>query len=229
MKYAIILTLIVLHYEFSAQCTMHNANARGAVSENLTQYESTGNSGLDLLFANQVKLVLTIFSLDAVDMYFYDDWRSYNAQAVDKPFGIDIVTFGLGMIRSKRREFAQRPDQACIALVAHEMAHVKQFACDRGVSRLPDWKQELHADFLSGYYMGYKWRIELATEAEAETFFDLFFSIGDNAFSSPGHHGTPAQRKRAAMKGWHYGKLLTPILKAYDDGIDFVSQFSLGG
>lgn len=226
MKTFLFIPLILIAHMIHGQCMVQRLASPGQNWESeFKQFETTGNRSLDKFFVRQIHLALVVFSLNAVDMYFYDDRNDHNAVAIYSA-GLDVVSFGLGIIESKRREFALHPDQPCAALVAHEMGHIKQYSRGK-LADLKTFQKELHADFLAGYFMGYKWRIELATKAEAESFFNLFFSIGDNAFNSSTHHGTPTQRRRAAMIGWEYGKLLRPIDEVYDEGIRIVSQFQI--
>lgn len=60
---------------------------------------------------------------------------------------------------------------------------------------------ELEADFFASYYMTHKRGATYNWKRVAQ-FFELFFQIGDCGFSSPGHHGTPAQRMAAARAGY---------------------------
>ena len=48
---------------------------------------------------------------------------------------------------------------------------------------------ELHADFLSGFYMGGK-----DSAIDLKPYTDAFFNIGDYGFTEPDHHGTPEEK-----------------------------------
>ena len=94
-------------------------------------------------------------------------------------------------------------------ILAHEWAHQIQF------NNYADWYPggaadnapeatrytELEADFLAAYYMTHK-RGATYNWKRVEEFFTLYFQIGDCGFTSPGHHGTPAQRMAAAQLGY---------------------------
>ncbi|MFH6604036.1 hypothetical protein ACEZ3G_11150 [Maribacter algicola] len=99
-------------------------------------------------------------------------------------------------------------------IMAHEWGHQLQFN-KRGAWEYPgvdlsdeaeDTRStELEADFITGYFLTHKrggtynwWR--------AEEFLNLFFGIGDCAFTNPGHHGTPIQREAAAYQGYLLAK-----------------------
>lgn len=209
------------------QCTIY-ANASGvSTSGHSPLYETTGSSVLDKVFVTETALSLDAFVLPKVDLYFYDDSSSPNAYAHNGP-SVGQVVFGLQLIERFRSQFPNNFHAACAAVVAHEMAHIKQFQLGH-LEDLEEYQLELHADYLAGYYIGYQYAIELANERDADTFFDVFFSLGDDDFFSEDHHGSPSQRKRASIAGWNKGKLLLPISKAFYQGKLFVKEFVRGG
>jgi len=61
---------------------------------------------------------------------------------------------------------------------------------------------ELMADAMSAYYLTHKRGAALNRKRVAQ-FLEVFFNIGDCAFTNPGHHGTPNQRLRAAEFGFN--------------------------
>ena len=60
---------------------------------------------------------------------------------------------------------------------------------------------ELMADAFSAYYLTHS-RGGAMNRKRVEQFLEVFFEIGDCAFSSSGHHGTPNQRMAAAHFGF---------------------------
>ena len=60
---------------------------------------------------------------------------------------------------------------------------------------------ELMADAFSAYFLTHKRGGTMNRKRVAE-FLQVFFQIGDCAFSDPGHHGTPNQRMAAATFGF---------------------------
>ena len=60
---------------------------------------------------------------------------------------------------------------------------------------------ELMADAYAGYYLTHKLGAGLKRR-RVEHFLQIFFQLGDCAFTNPGHHGTPNQRMKAARFGF---------------------------
>ncbi|AIJ38328.1 putative metalloprotease [Flavobacterium psychrophilum] len=88
-----------------------------------------------------------------------------------------------------------------VMILAHEYGHQLQYAFGLpSVSESTARPNELEADGFSGYYLrrGYG----KSTFASIATAYDAAFAIGDNNVTSPGHHGTPAQRRSAVRLGF---------------------------
>ncbi|WP_309610025.1 metalloprotease [Flavobacterium sp.] len=88
-----------------------------------------------------------------------------------------------------------------VMILAHEYGHQLQYAFGLpSVSESTARPNELEADGFSGYYLrrGYG----KSTFASIATAYDAAFAIGDNNVNSPGHHGTPAQRRSAVRLGF---------------------------
>lgn len=104
-------------------------------------------------------------------------------------------------------------DVAPQAVYAHEFAHHIQFengyfddvvpSTDPGGPDTAEMTRytELMADAMSAYYLTHA-RGGTLRQRRVEQFLRVFFDIGDCSFSNPGHHGTPAQRMRAAEFGF---------------------------
>lgn len=89
-------------------------------------------------------------------------------------------------------------------ILAHEYGHQIQFAngyIPQG-ERTPEETRriELMADAYAAYFMAHG-RGAFIQPLLIEQFVKISFSIGDCAFDSPGHHGTPNQRAKAAAFG----------------------------
>ena len=88
-------------------------------------------------------------------------------------------------------------------VIAHEFGHIYQNftnAMPRLRSLGPTVKfVELHADFLSGFYMAGKDRT-----IDVRSYADAFFKIGDYGFTEPDHHGTPEERYFVLKAGYNY-------------------------
>ncbi len=83
-----------------------------------------------------------------------------------------------------------------LVVIAHEFGHILQFK--RGM--VPGgWQMECHADFLAGWAID-KTKVNILFDDRNRSFenaVQLVFSLGDTAFNSTKHHGTP--QLRAAM------------------------------
>ena len=60
---------------------------------------------------------------------------------------------------------------------------------------------ELMADAFAAYYLTHS-RGASMNRKRVEQFLQVFFEVGDCAFTDRGHHGTPIQRMRAAQFGF---------------------------
>lgn len=90
-------------------------------------------------------------------------------------------------------------------IMAHEFAHHVQFelgAFDDGPSdpAAATRRTELMADAMASYYATHKKGLALNKKRVSDALLS-FYTVGDCSFASPGHHGTPLQRQRAADWG----------------------------
>jgi hypothetical protein len=112
-------------------------------------------------------------------------------------------------------------DVAPQAILAHEYGHQVQFnkgyhLANPGSAAEATRFTELNADAMSAYFLTHK-RGAALNQKRVEQFLQVFYDIGDCAFSDPGHHGTPNQRMAAAEFGFQLahdaqkqGHILTP-------------------
>lgn len=150
---------------------------------------------------------------------FYDDGEGGNALAYRPTarFPQGKVAFGLQLYNEL---MARDPSGASVLIVlAHEFGHIALYLSgqeDIVQAGRPSAKRgELHADFLAGYYMGLRKR-EVAHVSLMEAG-RLIWSIGDEDFSNPDHHGTPDERHLAAEAGFALG---------FGQGPDFPTAFA---
>jgi hypothetical protein len=90
-------------------------------------------------------------------------------------------------------------------IMAHEFGHHVQFELgvfDTGPTDPAEAtrRTELMADAMAAYYGTHKKGLALNKKRVAEALLS-FYTVGDCQFDSPGHHGTPLQRARAADWG----------------------------
>ena len=138
---------------------------------------------------------------------------TFNAFAISAPeLGIpDKIVMGDGVLDAYKA--IGFDDVALQAIFAHEFGHHIQF--ERGFfNELPPGSDpstvdaaeltrhnELMADAFSAYYLTHS-RGASMNRKRVEQFLQVFFEVGDCAFTDPGHHGTPIQRMRAAQFGF---------------------------
>jgi len=153
-------------------------------------------------------------------IYFMEDRGSPNAMALSpgvKKGQHYTILFGREMFERSIIErdlpsedpgrFIVSHDTYIMAILAHEFAHVGQYATRTGLSsRSVD--RELMADVISGWYVGFR-----ATKGgsikslkrhrikDIEDTINRVYRSGDYQFNHPDHHGTPAQRSEAFMWG----------------------------
>lgn len=128
---------------------------------------------------------------------------SFNAFAIRFSDGTRKIVLGDGILDGY--EALGYADVAPQAVHMHEFAHHVQFANgyfdDMGSREENTRYSELMADAMSAYYLTHK-RGATMNQKRVEQFLEVFFQIGDCSFASPGHHGTPNQRMRAARFGF---------------------------
>ncbi|HEX6053418.1 MAG TPA: hypothetical protein VFZ21_29320 [Gemmatimonadaceae bacterium] len=171
-------------------------------------------------FATHVRnLVLAAPSLNGGNYpYFTFNAVSFPAQ-LGRP---DKIVMGDGVLAGF--DAIGLGDVAPPAIYVHEFAHQIQF--EKGYDNDPlattgstaeqTRYLELMADAFSGYYLTHK-RGAAMNRKRVEQFLQIYFQLGDCAFASAGHHGTPNQRLAAARFGFtvadeaqKQGHILTP-------------------
>ncbi len=102
-------------------------------------------------------------------------------------------------------------DVAPRAIYAHEFSHHIQYEHGYNTEDIPgsanpdaaerNRYNELMADAMAGYYLTHRKGAGFHRR-RVEQFLQIFFQIGDCAFNTPTHHGTPNQRMAAARFGF---------------------------
>ncbi len=157
---------------------------------------------------------------------FYDDSAAPNALAttdtrVEGTWGTVLLGKTLFWSLVKKHDDG---GVAVIAMIAHEFGHVVQFRRGLRAKLLEGQatvkRMELHADFLSGYYLGVRKRetptISLLSSGAQ------FRAIGDRQVDSRNHHGTPDERIASAERGFKLGVAGERLQTAIDQGQRYV-------
>ena len=167
--------------------------------------------------------IASVFGVPTVPLSFIHDNSGQTFNALS--FSSGRIDYGEDIYRQALSKGLIAP----VAILAHEIGHQLQYRFN-----LPTRQEntvratELEADGYAGYYMrrpnGYD-----ATWSEAGPAFAFAFDIGDFNTSSPGHHGTPRQRRSATRLGWYLGAYnLTP--RSFDSNFFYYyNQYVLPG
>lgn len=114
----------------------------------------------------------------------------------------DRIVFGDGIVGFIK--YARTP-KAADYILAHEYGHHIQFqknmATDYGSSPEATRQAELMADAFGGYFVAHKKGLKGSAKVLKQSK-EAAFQVGDCGTTSPGHHGTPAQRE--VTMGWAY-------------------------
>lgn len=155
------------------------------------------------------------------NLILFDDASSPNAfasAATTDPSRAGTVALGLVLLEQEMFA-ADRGEPAVAAVLAHEWSHILQL---REGCVLSGKQRELHADFLAGYYLG--WRHGPSPHSIAAVMSALR-DKGDYSFGSATHHGTPDERVRALIAGFAHAHL--PLRAAYQLGQQWVMDIEL--
>ena len=186
---------------------------------------TTGDPGLDKALGRALVRMSKTFG-EQPGFGFIDDSDGMNAYAtpdtqVTGTWG--TVMFGREMFRDLMARNADE-GMSVIAVAAHEFAHVAQFRSglhDRMLAGQPTVRRiELHADYLAGYFLGFRKRENPAISVWASG--KTLYEIGDYSFNDRNHHGTPAQRVEAAETGFALGKDGVAYADAFTRGAEYV-------
>jgi hypothetical protein len=192
--------------------------------------DSTGNPTLDKALGKALLRLSSEFS-ERPGFGFIDDSDGPNAYASPESNVLGTwgtVVFGQTLFR-KLLDECQDEGVAVLTVTAHEFGHVAQFRSGLDKRLLTGQSTvrriELHADFLAGYYLGYRKRAKssLSVWAAGHT----LYSFGDYHFNSPKHHGTPQQRIDSAESGYKLGFDGGSFSIAFQKGAEYV--IGLGG
>ena len=210
-------------------CLIDHAHLKALKEPNVNFFQpgeqlstTTGDPALDRSLGRALVRLSTLFS-ERPGFGFVDDSGAPNAYATNQTLvrgTWGTVCFGRSLFRDLMDRYADK-GLAVMAVAAHEFGHIAQFrsGVDRQLLRnQPTVKRvELHADFLSGYFLGVRKRQQPSISVWAAG--HTLYQIGDYEFHDPNHHGTPDQRVAAAEAGFRQG---------HDEGAEYGQAFSWG-
>ncbi len=141
---------------------------------------------------------------------FYDDAQPNAVALPESRFthSQGSVLFGRRMLKIGMQ--ADYGDWFVMGICAHEFAHIVQYFSDYyprlSTGQTNAKKVELHADFLSGYYMGLRSADFRYSAAELRALGQTWETLGDSAYTSASHHGTAAERLDAIEQGFKFAR-----------------------
>ena len=193
---ALIISLLPLNALFQSTrgCTL-----TGTYTSMGTLYRSLDDPELDRATIEELRFLSKSFLVHPA-FFFFDDSEGHNAystpQTVKDAESVDgTIAFGIGLHKDQMRKSTGGTNIPII--LAHEFAHTVARKYRLG---LPTKENELFADYVAGAYMYYRNRDFKSTDIPAA--FKAFYSMGDNDFTNPDHHGTPNSRSICIKQGY---------------------------
>lgn len=172
--------------------------------------ETSGEKVIDEVCLGEVEKLNAAFGLK-VSFAFYHDGDTGNALAYfgagAQPRTDGTVYFGRKLAREAFRPENPIPGLPIVAIMAHEWSHVLQYK----VGTRSGWgvHYELSADFVAGRYLGSLPNLDIASvQGVVTTFTDV---LADTDFMDKDHHGSPAQRSKIMLMGFHGSPSLTEV------------------
>lgn len=174
----------------------------------------SGNVLVDGFYQQEGLNLVYTFGVSPRGFYFIDSSpNAYAMPQVTNPLGPDgTVVFGVNLTSQQLQK--QPNGSTVIAIMAHEFGHIMQFKYG-GVGA--GKRAELHADFMAGWYLRMRGTYAWTNLSSA---LRIFYDLGDYAFNSPQHHGTPDERLAAAAAG--FNSTAPDALQAYNAGLQSI-------
>lgn len=204
------------------------ATRTGSGLEVGTLLKTTGNPQLDKSLISEMSMQSAFYGYRPAFVLYSGGEK--NAAAVNKtladyPQTDGTILYNIDMLR-EQLSVSRWGGSILAGVIAHEFAHIYQYHNDY-YSRLLGLDQtvkfvELHADFLSGFYMGGK-----SGSIEVKDYANAFFEIGDYEFNAPAHHGTPAERYLALKAGFNLRirNKSTSVRDAATEAVAFLKEY----
>jgi predicted metalloprotease len=200
--------------------------AKQLLAAETTLIEHSGDRGFDYALAQTLSRISDTLGVLPGFAYFDDSKSGPNAYAIEgvlmgKPDG--TVLFGQQYLK-KKLAWPEHPDVAVTATCAHEFGHILQFKLGLEpilrAGQATVKRQELHADYLAGYYAG---TLKLNNpDYPAAVFADT--RGGDLDDNKRDHHGTSEERAAAIVRGFEVAyRERRNLSDAVQIGVNYVS------
>lgn len=152
----------------------------------------------------QMSNIISLWGGTSLTFRFVDDASNPNSTYNAISYSNGKIYYGYAIFYDAK---AKGGDIVNAMILAHEYGHQLQYRYNLpSVSESTARPNELEADGFAGYYLrrpnGYN-KTDFTQIAAA---YEFAQSIGDNQTTSPGHHGTPPQRRSAVRLGFLLGQ-----------------------
>jgi hypothetical protein len=180
------------------------ASASGAEPANAEILHSSGDPNLDRILSAEMFAQSAFFKLQPGFVYYGgNDQNAYATTEITVPGTQGTIRYNLGFLKSQLTS-TKWGGAVVSGVIAHEFGHIYQYYSTyaAALAKLANTVKfiELHADFLSGFYMGRK---HAKTPLDLKDYFDAFYALGDYEFESKDHHGTKEERYFAIKAGYN--------------------------
>lgn len=168
---------------------------------------TTGLDYLDANIAHEANLMQEVFGVVPGLSYFVEPpAMGGNAFATSERFFSPrhdgTVLMGMGLMQNEMNSPDGNGQHRITCVMAHEFGHIYQVTKSH-LRNMPQTWRELHADFLAGWYIGYRSVEGLKIAVETT---DSLYVKGDYQYNDPNHHGLPGQRLIMTLEGWHFAR-----------------------
>lgn len=126
---------------------------------------------------------------------------------ISEPFATGIFTGALdrSLPGSANGFGGTAGDFAVAYIVAHEYGHQVQHELGLFDESVPTVRFELQADCFAGTWARSAYDEDRVDRSDLDEALNAALAVGDFEFDSPGHHGTPDERRSAWMSGFESG------------------------
>jgi hypothetical protein len=180
------------------------AGARAGIPDQRTLLRTSGNPQLDAALAAEMRAQSRFFGISPAFLLYSGEHQNAAASARTLIPGTEGTIFYDLAFLQHHLSTAQWGGTVVAGIIAHEFAHLHQYSTGqyRKLRRLHQTVKfaELHADFISGFFMASK---QAGGTIDLRDFFDAFYNLGDSQFHLETHHGTRAERYFAVKGGYN--------------------------
>ena len=194
--------------QWPGQGSLEGCSLSGGLATQFRFLPSSGIPQIDQATFQEANYLARVTGMQP-SLAFLDDRQSRNAFAIRQDIisgrsRHGAVAMGVHLIQEFLQLRTPNPytNALCIqAVLAHEWAHIAQY--NFGVRASRTVYAELMADFIAGWYLGYKDAF-FGYQSDPTAPMIAMASRGDTNFNSPEHHGTPQERYRAYLAGLRF-------------------------